>query len=102
MIRKSFFFLTLILFASLEPAIGNSDLEIPVGIRPRGVAFDGSYIWVANYVANEYQGGYTVSKISTEENTVEKEVHVGARPFYILFDGKYIWVSNSGGGASPR
>ncbi|WP_395092725.1 YncE family protein, partial [Ilumatobacter sp.] len=54
---------------------------------PRGVAFDGTYIWVANF------GGETVSKIDPTNNSVTNIV-VGTNPFGVAFDGTNIWVTN--------
>ena len=56
---------------------------------PNGVAFDGSYIWVANFGSN------TVSKIDPTDNSVT-HIAVGNNPFGVAFDGTNIWVTNFG------
>jgi YVTN family beta-propeller protein len=63
---------------------------IPVGADPRGVAFDGTNIWVTN------TGSGTVSKINPTTNTVTATVTVGTNPEGVAFDGTNIWVANYG------
>ena len=68
----------------------NKRIDVTVGTAPFGIAFDGSYIWVAN------SGSNNVSKIDISTDTVVATVTVGNVPRDIAFDGSYIWVVNSG------
>jgi YVTN family beta-propeller protein len=61
---------------------------ISVGNEPDGIAFDGTFIWVANAVSN------TVSKIDPASNVVVATVDVEESPVGVAFDGAYIWVTN--------
>jgi YVTN family beta-propeller protein len=63
---------------------------VAVGGRSRGVAFDGTSIWVTNSSAD------TARKIDPATNTVTATVGVGDNPLGIAFDGTSIWVANSG------
>ncbi len=56
---------------------------------PQSVAFDGTYIWVANS-----GGGTSVSKVDVRTNTIVGTATVGANPYGVAFDGTYMWVSN--------
>ena len=64
---------------------------------PQGVAFDGTYIWVANCVGSTGEGGGTVSKINRATSEVEDEVEIpnGNNPQGVAFDGTSIWVTNA-------
>ena len=63
----------------------------PVGNSPRGVAFDGTHIWVAN------SGSNNVSKIDIITNEIETvSLFKGSAPRGVAFDGTYIWVVNYG------
>jgi DNA-binding beta-propeller fold protein YncE len=60
----------------------------PSASGPRGVAFDGSNIWVTNTADD------TVSRISP--STGAKTDHpTGDTPVSVAFDGTHIWVTNS-------
>lgn len=64
------------------------DPPVPVGLQPRGAAFDGRYIWVPNF------GSASVTKIDAITNQVVATIsNVGVRPFACAFDGVRIWVS---------
>ena len=64
---------------------------VNVGDGPRGVAFDGTYIWVAN------RDDGTVSKINPVTGTViGTPIAVGSQPLGVAFDGTNIWVTNNG------
>ena len=67
---------------------------IDVGLRPLGVAFDGTHIWTANYNDN------TVSKIDAATGDVT--VAVGNKPYGVAFDGTHIWVVNHGDGTVSK
>ena len=69
---------------------------VPVGTYPRGVAFDGTNIWVANYVSG------TVSKVDPVSNTVTATVTVGTYPEGVAIDGTNIWVTNRGSGTVSK
>ena len=57
---------------------------------PIAVAFDGTYIWVANN-----GGSGTVSKINPDTGTVIGDpIAVGTGPHGVAFDGTNIWVTN--------
>jgi len=62
----------------------------PTGDGPRGIAYDGTSIWVANYDANN------VSKINPATGT-KTDFPSGtgiSNPHAIAFDGTSIWVAN--------
>ena len=61
---------------------------VTVGVQPRGIVFDGSYIWVAN------GGDDNIMKIDIDSNEVVATVDVGDSPYGLCFDGTYLWVSN--------
>lgn len=63
--------------------------QIPLS-QPTGIAFDGSYIWVASQKDN------TVSKIARDTGDVIASVAVGKQPQGMAFDGSSIWVANRG------
>ena len=63
---------------------------VTVGTGPRGVAFDGSALWITN------SGSNNVSKINPTTNTVIATVTVGTGPVAVAFDGTNIWVANNG------
>ena len=65
---------------------------VTVGINPRDMCFDGSYIYVANY------GSGTVSIINATSHLVVDTVTVGTNPWGVCFDGSYIYVANQGNG----
>ena len=59
-----------------------------VGMFPTGIAFDGTYIWIANSRTG------TLSKIN-DSSGVTETITVGPIPHSIVFDGSHIWVSSS-------
>ena len=64
-------------------------LTLNIGNGPRGVAFDGSNIWISNSLGN------TVSRVDPTTNEVVV-VPVATTPRGIGFDGSSIWVTHSG------
>lgn len=64
------------------------EVSFSVGAGPRGVAFDGANIWVANQAEN------TVSKIQAHDGKVLGTFAVGSNPRGLAFDGANIWVTN--------
>jgi YVTN family beta-propeller protein len=69
---------------------------VTVGSGPFGVAFDGTYIWVANTSSN------SVSKIDPSTNTVTATVTGLSNPLGVAFDGTNIWVANYGSGTVSK
>ena len=69
---------------------------IAVGDGPRGIAFDGTNIWVANSDDN------TVSKIDPTTNTVTATIStgVGSGPWDFAYDGTSVWVTQQNGSVS--
>jgi hypothetical protein len=63
--------------------------SFPVGNGPRGVAFDGANIWVAN------AGDNNVTKLRASDGANLGTFPVGNLPFGVAFDGANIWVTNS-------
>ena len=61
---------------------------IPVGSGPRGVAYDGTNIYIANYTSNN------VSVVDPATNTVTTTIGVGNQPYGVAYDGTNIWVTN--------
>jgi DNA-binding beta-propeller fold protein YncE len=81
--------------ASIEKADGATDpfREFFVGGIPDGVLFDGTYIWVADFLDN------TVTKLQPNDGTVLGTFPtMGVGPRYLAFDGKNIWVTHYGQG----
>lgn len=60
-----------------------------VGTLPVAAAFDGTSVWVANYVSNN------VTKLRAEDGEVVGTVAVGTSPSAMAFDGENIWVTNT-------
>lgn len=63
---------------------------IPVGKDPRGVAFDGTYIWACS------RGSQTISKVDVTSNNIKATISVGYKPTAVAFGSTHIWVCNSG------
>ena len=70
---------------------GNGTLYT-VGIQPRGVAFDGTYIWVSN------SGSNTVTKLLASNGFVEATIPVGSYPWGVSVNSTNfqttVWVAN--------
>jgi YVTN family beta-propeller protein len=66
---------------------------VTVGQEPRGLAFDGSQIWVANYDSS------TITRIDAVTNKVLQTITLAANsyPASIVFDGTYVWVFGTKG-----
>ncbi|WP_298268806.1 hypothetical protein [Geobacter sp.] len=74
----------------LYQTLGTKNTPIAVGLTPRGMAFDGLNMWVANYDSG------TVSKIDIYTNNVIATISVTGTPASLTFDGTYVWcVSDS-------
>jgi hypothetical protein len=61
-----------------------------VGKEPRGIAFDGSNLWVANRDDNN------VTELRASDGAVVRTIAVKSAPDGVLFDGANIWVVNQG------
>ena len=62
-----------------------------VGQGPRGVAFDGTYIWTANNTSG------TVTRIRVSDGSQQGTFTVGSLAQGIAFDGANVWVANQSG-----
>ena len=60
----------------------------PVGASPDGFAFDGTYIWVTNSLAN------TVSTLNRATGRVLHTYPTGNFPLSMAYDGKNVWIGN--------
>jgi YVTN family beta-propeller protein len=68
-----------------------------LGNHPTGIAFDGSFLWTANF-ANGVSGG-SVSGIDTQSPFAVFTATTGfTAPTGILYDGTNVWVTDSGAG----
>ncbi len=70
-------------------------VDAPSGWSPRGIAFDGAYLWVANVRTTNTEINL-IGKIDiTKDNEkVVRTVDVGYFPMGVTFDGAYLWVAN--------
>jgi DNA-binding beta-propeller fold protein YncE len=81
------------LFNPLQIAVGRwyeANLavpDIPVGRWPRGITFDGVYMWVCN------AGDNTISKIRAQDLTQVGTYPINDWAQYACYDGTYIWVT---------
>jgi outer membrane lipoprotein-sorting protein len=64
--------------------------RVTVGTTPRGIAFDGANIWVANSDSNN------VTKLRASDGAIQGTFPVGTTPIALCFDGENIWVVNNG------
>jgi YVTN family beta-propeller protein len=60
-----------------------------VGNSPRGLCFDGNFIWVTLFGDNK------VAKVNATTGAIVASVSVGTGPIAVCFDGTDIWVANS-------
>ena len=73
---------------ALQPSeLGRSVTTFPSGVAPRGLAFDGEYLWEAHF------GGTTVSKRSLD-GEVAATYETGNGPRALVYDGGSIWVGH--------
>ena len=61
-----------------------------IGKEPRGIAFDGANLWVANRDDNN------VTELRASDGVVVRTVAVRGAPDGVIFDGANIWVVNQG------
>jgi DNA-binding beta-propeller fold protein YncE len=59
-----------------------------VGGGPAAIAFDGTFIWVANFDGN------SVTKLQASDGSQMGTYTVGVNPYGIAFDGTHIWTAN--------
>jgi len=74
----------------IDPARNEMIGEIPVGMRPSGIAIAGGYAWVTN------TGSDTVSQIDLSTRSVVGRIDVGRAPRGIAAVEGSVWVANSG------
>ena len=79
------------LLGSLRWDLLRSQSDFATGTNPRGVAFDGSNIWIAN------SGSSNVTKLRASDGVNLGTFLAGSVPIKIAFDGASIWVANLGG-----
>lgn len=85
----------------MNPANGATIADITVGNDPRGICYDGTYIWCANY--NPAGPGTTVSKINPANDTLVATVTVGNKPVMIEADGNgSVWVACTGSNSAYK
>jgi len=66
-----------------------SDLAYTTGgVSPYDVAFDGTHIWVANWL----YGG--VSKLRVSDGSLVDTYPAGINPYKVAFDGAHMWVTD--------
>jgi len=64
---------------------------VEVGRQPSALAFDGTFMYVAN------KGDNNVTRIRTSTGLIEgTPIAVGTAPSALAYDGKFMWVANSG------
>jgi hypothetical protein len=61
-----------------------------IGKEPRGIAFDGANLWVANRDDNN------LTELRSSDGVVVRTVAVRGAPDGVIFDGANIWVVNQG------
>lgn len=71
---------------------GDAPEPYTTGVFPRAMAFDGSQVWIANWVDNTI----TILNAETGEyvRTLEGEEFVGEQPVALAWDGTHMWVAN--------
>jgi outer membrane lipoprotein-sorting protein len=67
------------------------NIKFPANGDPRGIAFDGANMWIADNGAN------SVTKLRASDGTILGTFVVGDHPIGVAFDGSSIWVT---GGSS--
>src|SRR4029077_9341679 len=75
---------------------GTTFASFAVGTTPKGIAFDGTSLWVAN------SGSNNVTKLDPATGSVLHTTPVGTSPSALAFDGTRIWVANSGSNTVTR
>lgn len=81
----------------VDRATGLPVLDIAVGNDPRGLTYDGTFLWCANYDSTATPPGNTVSKIDVATDTVVATVNVGSKPVWSEPDDTgSVWVACTG------
>jgi uncharacterized protein (TIGR03437 family) len=83
--------LLLALFAFTGKVEAQTSVNYPAGPGPKGIAFDGTNIWVTNSGFNR-----SVTKLLASTGAIVGTYQVGTAPEGIAFDGTNIWVANLG------
>lgn len=78
------------LLGSLRWDLLKGQNDFTAGTAPRGLAFDGSNIWVTNQTSNN------VTKLRASDGANLGTFPVGTGPIGIAFDGANMWVMNGG------
>src|SRR5208282_5930396 len=63
-------------------------ITFAVGTNPRGIACDGTNLWVAN------QGSNSVTKLLAATGALVGTYTVGTVPLGVAYDGANVWVTN--------
>lgn len=71
----------------ISPSSASYNSEMTVGDEPRGMVYDGRFLWVANYL------GDSIERVDTVNNTTTR-VTGTVRPYYLTFDGVNIWYTS--------
>jgi YVTN family beta-propeller protein len=71
----------------IDPTTNTVMTTIPVGSRPRGVAFGDGSVWVAN------SGDGTVSRVDPQTNGVTATIPFGQSPQAVVVTAGAVWVS---------
>ena len=78
----------------LNPTDGSLIDSSYSGPQPRGMAFDGTYLWMATSTGNRVAQIYTA--YPPGYSYLLADYPVGTAPVGVAFDGTNIWVTNSG------
>ena len=70
--------------------VNEASITFQVGHAPKGVLFDGGFLWITNTADN------TVTKRRANDGTYVGTYPVGAAPIGMTYDGARLWVANSG------
>jgi len=74
---------------------GTPAFTVTVGSNPRGIAFDGTKMWIAN----SGSGSNSVTAVNaTTGGIIFPSIAVSTTPTGVAFDGVNIWVTNNGDG----
>lgn len=70
--------------------VNEAGITFQVGHAPKGILFDGGFLWVTNTDDN------TVTKRRANDGSYVGTYPVGAAPIGMTYDGARLWVANSG------
>src|SRR5690242_212104 len=74
----------------MVPADAQNVESFAAGDSPRGLAFDGANIWVANDT-NIGNHGH-VTKLRAGDGLILDTIQVGPYPYGVAYDGESVWV----------